>query len=375
MGYPIRSPTEKGPMQILSIVGARPNFMKVAPIIRALAARAGVFHHHLVHTGQHYDPKMSDAFFDVLGLPEPDFNLGVGSGSHAEQTGKVMMLVEPILADLRPDMTIVVGDVNSTLACALTAKKLNLKVAHVEAGLRSGDMSMPEEINRLCTDAICDLLFTTDRIADENLAREGVSPARIRRVGNVMIDSLLTHRTVAYGMAYHRSLGLAPEGYATLTLHRPSNVEDRNTLAGILDAVIEATQGLPVIFPIHPRTLARIQSFGLADRLETNIRAIEPLGYLQFLSLNISARVVLTDSGGLQEETTILGRPCVTIRENTERPITIEEGSNRLAGVSPAGILAATRAALASQNGQGCVPELWDGKAAERIVAVLEELR
>jgi UDP-N-acetylglucosamine 2-epimerase (non-hydrolysing) len=272
-------------------------------------------------------------------------------------------------------MTIVVGDVNSTFACALTAKKLDLKVAHVEAGLRSGDMSMPEEINRLCTDAICDLLFTTDRIADANLAREGVAPSRIRRVGNVMIDSLLTHRAVAMHMAYHRNLGLEPHGYATLTLHRPSNVEDRDTLVGILDAIIEATDGLPVIFPIHPRTRARIESFGLSSRLGSNIRAIEPLGYLEFLSLNVGARVVLTDSGGLQEETTILGRPCVTIRENTERPITIEEGSNRLAGTSPIGIQTAIRAALAGQIGEGRVPELWDGKAAERIVAVLETMQ
>lgn len=364
-------------VKILSVVGARPNFMKAAPIIRALARRPERFSHTLVHTGQHYDQTMSGAFFDVLAMPAPDVNLGVGSGTQAQQTARVMEAIEPVLEETAPDLVIVVGDVNSTLACALTAKKLGLAVAHVEAGLRSGDMTMPEEINRVCVDAISDVLFTTDRMADDNLRREGVAEDRVHFVGNVMIDSLLAHLAPAEQLNYPGRLGLAPGGYATLTLHRPSNVENHHRLAEILEAVRDAAAGLPIIFPVHPRTRGKIECLGLSngagDRLDQpGIHAVEPLGYLEFLSLNRSARVVFTDSGGLQEETTILGVPCVTLRENTERPITLAQGTNRLAGVTRAGVLAAAEAAMARDARPARPPDMWDGHAAERIVEVID---
>lgn len=363
-------------MRILSVVGTRPNFMKVAPIIKALKHRPDQFESILVHTGQHYDAKMSDSFFADLGMPDPDYNLGVGSSSHAAQTAAVMVKVEPVLEHLRPDLVIVVGDVNSTLACALTAKKLGLRVAHVEAGLRSGDRDMPEEINRLATDAISDDLFTTDRFANENLRREGVCDERVHFVGNVMIDSLLAHAETAENLGFHRQYGLAPGAYGTLTLHRPSNVEDPERLAGLLNAILDSVGGMPVIFPVHPRTRHSIAASGLSALVaarpgEPGIAMVDPLGYIEFLSLNRSARVVLTDSGGLQEETTILGVPCVTLRENTERPITIEEGTNHLAGVTRASVMAAIAAALAAGGCTAGRPEKWDGQAAERIVEVL----
>lgn len=366
------------PKRILAVAGARPNFMKVAPIIRALRNAGGEFEPVLVHTGQHYDERMSGSFFSDLQIPPPDFNLEVGSGSHAEQTAAVMTRIEPVMAEVRPDLVLVVGDVNSTLAAAITAKKLGLKLAHVEAGLRSRDMAMPEEINRLCTDAISDLLFTTDLLADENLRREGVDADRIHFVGNVMIDSLLAHLPQARARAYQRDLGLKEGAYATLTLHRPSNVEDPAVLAGILDAIRDGVRDLPVIFAVHPRTRARIEAFGLADRFSTapdepGIFPVEPLGYVEFMSLNSNARLVLTDSGGLQEETTILGIGCVTLRENTERPVTIEQGTNHLAGVSRAGILAAIGAALTDRPDGARRPEKWDGRAAERIADVLRQ--
>lgn len=362
-------------MKILSVVGARPNFMKIAPIIRALKPYQGAVEHVLVHTGQHYDLAMSSAFFADLNIPSPNVNLEVGSGSHAEQTAKVMMKFEPVLMELRPDLVVVVGDVNSTLACALTAKKLDIRVAHVEAGLRSYDMTMPEEINRLCTDAISDLLFTTDRIADANLAREGVDPARIHFVGNVMIDTLLACSAAAQRLEFHKRFGLTPRGYATLTLHRPSNVEERNVFAGIIEVIAELGREMPVIFPIHPRSRKRAEEFGLVDLFRRDpsrpgIHLTEPLGYIEFLSLNSQAQLVLTDSGGLQEETTILGVPCVTIRENTERPITVSEGTNRLAGTRPEGIRKAIGEAR-SQTGRPSRPEKWDGRAAERIAAII----
>ncbi len=362
-------------MRILSVVGARPNFMKVAPIMKALERRGGAFEQRLVHTGQHYDARMSDAFFTDLGMPTPDVNLGVGSGSHAEQTARVMLAIEPVLQDFAPDLVIVVGDVNSTLACALTAKKLGQRVAHVEAGLRSFDMTMPEEINRLCTDAIADVLFTTDRFANENLKREGVDASRVHFVGNVMIDSLLQHRDAARNLAFGKHLGLLPGQYATLTLHRPSNVDHREKLAGILDAIGTALGDMPVIFPVHPRTRQRIAAFGLLDRFvdaptRPGLFLMEPLGYLELLGLNETAMVVLTDSGGIQEETTILGVPCVTLRENTERPITVSEGTNQLGGTTRNGILAAIERAR-RMRGTPRRPELWDGHAADRIVEII----
>ena len=360
-------------MKILSVVGARPNFIKVAPIVAALNARPERARHYLVHTGQHYDAGLSGSFFESLKLPQPDVNLGIGSGTHAEQTGRVMMALEPIFREIRPDWVIVVGDVNSTLAAALAAKKLALRVAHVEAGLRSFDMTMPEEINRRCIDAIADDLFTTDRLANENLQREGIPDHRTHFVGNVMIDSLLAHRDAAASLRFHEKIGLQPSRYGVLTLHRPSNVEDRDTLAGILEAIVEAVGDLPVVFPIHPRTRARVEEFGLGGRFAKQAGApgifpIDPLDYIEFLSLNLAARLVLTDSGGLQEETTILGIPCVTLRTTTERPITISEGTNRLAGTSREGILAAVAAALNGPAYLARQPEKWDGRAAERIV-------
>jgi UDP-N-acetylglucosamine 2-epimerase (non-hydrolysing) len=332
--------------------------------------------HVLVHTGQHYDEAMSGSFFAALAMPAPDVNLGVGSGSHAQQTGRVMMAIEPVLQEARPDLVLVVGDVNSTLAAALTAKKLLMRVGHVEAGLRSHDMTMPEEINRLCTDAIADLLFTTDRLADENLKREGVAPEKIHFVGNVMIDSLLAHRDVAIKARYHETFGLTPGHYAVMTLHRPSNVEDRDALAGLLDAIRASVGDLPVIFPVHPRTRERIGQFGLGDRFvreagKPGLFLTDPLGYIEFLSLNSAARLVLTDSGGLQEETTILGVPCVTLRTTTERPITVSEGSNRIAGTTPEGVRKAIAEALAAPARGDRRPEKWDGRAAERIVDII----
>lgn len=362
-------------MKIINVVGARPNFMKMAPIIEAMGQHPGRFDHLLVHTGQHYDDKMSKAFFNDLGMPKPDVDLEVGSGSHAEQTAKIMVKFEQLCLQEHPDVVVVVGDVNSTMACAITAKKLGIRVAHVEAGLRSRDMSMPEEINRLCTDAICDYLFTTDEIADQNLRDEGVAPQKIHFVGNVMIDTLLKHRGLASRLPLMQDWSLAPRGFATLTLHRPSNVDDPETLAGILEALAEIAKEVPIVFPVHPRTRKVIQSCGLDHLLATEmpvrgIWATEPLGYLEFLHLNMNARLVFTDSGGLQEETTVLGVPCITLRHNTERPITCQQGSNQLVGNRKESILGAARQVLAQGHAAGRIPDKWDGHAARRIIDV-----
>lgn len=367
-------------MKVIDLVaGARPNFMKIAPIIDALKAaesRGVALKYRLVHTGQHYDERMSQSFFVDLGMPKPDINLEVGSGSHAEQTARIMVEFEKVCLAERPDLIVVVGDVNSTMACTITAKKLGIKVAHVEAGLRSRDMTMPEEINRLCTDVLCDYLFTTDRFADENLRREGVSEERIHFVGNVMIDTLIKHREAANGLPVLANLGLRAGEYATMTLHRPSNVDDGKILAGILDALAELAGEIPIVFPIHPRTRKMVARFGLEGFFNEGspVRGIwltEPLGYLEFLALNMNARLVLTDSGGLQEETTVLGVPCITMRHNTERPITCEEGTNQLVGNDPMAIRAAIQRVLRGDFKTGRCPEKWDGKAAERIVRVL----
>lgn len=363
-------------MRVVNIVGARPNFVKIAPIVRALARPEYNFEQKLVHTGQHYDDKMSDIFFQDLKLPKPDVNLGVGSGTHAQQTAEVMVRLEPLLKDFAPDLLLVVGDVNSTLASALTAKKMGIRVAHVEAGLRSFDMTMPEEINRLCTDAIADLLFTTDRIADANLAREGVPADRIHFVGNVMIDSLLACREIASRERVYERLGVASQAYATLTLHRPSNVDNASVFENILTAIRDAVGDLPIVFPIHPRTRQRVKEFGLERFFMDKpggrgIWMTDPVGYIEFLSLNMHARLALTDSGGVQEETTILGIPCVTLRENTERPVTISEGTNRLGGVTYASVSAAIRDALADDKTRERHPQRWDGRAAARIADIL----
>jgi UDP-N-acetylglucosamine 2-epimerase (non-hydrolysing) len=376
-------------IRLLSVVGARPNFMKIAPIVEELKKHPAI-EHCLVHSGQHYDELLSGNFFADLGLPKPDVNLEAGSGSHAVQTAEIMKGIEPVLVDYKPQMVLVVGDVNSTIAAALTAVKLGIGVAHIEAGLRSFDMTMPEEINRKLTDAVSSLLFVTEKSGVENLKHEGVPAEKIFLVGNVMIDSLLRHRDMAAQSPLLDRLGMRQMGkqkngsgcrsYGVLTLHRPSNVDDPETLQGILRAVSSLASEFPVFFPIHPRTRKNIESFGLlrylanaGGRNERGIVPLDPLGYLDFLSLNDRARIVLTDSGGVQEETTVLGVPCLTLRENTERPATVEQGSNHVVGVDSDRILAAARSVLNNPARPPQRPPLWDGKAASRIVAILRE--
>lgn len=380
-------------IRLLSVVGARPNFMKIAPIVDALkneeskneeSKKHPAIEHCLVHSGQHYDELLSGNFFADLGLPKPDVNLEVGSGSHAVQTAEIMKRIEPVLIDYKPHMVLVVGDVNSTIAAALTAVKLGIPVAHIEAGLRSFDMTMPEEVNRKLTDAVSDLLFVTEQSGVDNLKREGIPSEKIFLVGNVMIDCLLRHLELAAKSPILDRLGVRQNGsgcrpYGVLTLHRPSNVDDAKTLQGILSAVSALAAELPVFFPVHPRTRKNIESFGLRRYLDTaqegrgGIVPLDPLGYLDFLALNDRARLVFTDSGGVQEETTVLGVPCLTLRKNTERPATVERGSNQVVGVDSDRILAAARLILQSPERQFQRPPLWDGKAAPRIVAILRE--
>ncbi len=356
-------------MHILHVVGARPNFMKVAPLLAALRDRSGVAQT-LVHTGQHYDERMSATFFRDLGMPAPDVNLEVGSASHAVQTAEVMKAFEPVLLAAPPDWVVVVGDVNSTLACALVAAKLGVPVAHVEAGLRSGDRAMPEEINRVLTDQLSDLLLTPSPDADENLDAEGIPASRIRRVGNVMIDSLHAQVQAARALEMPRVHGLERGGYCLATLHRPSNVDDPGTLRDIFEALGAIARSRPVLFPMHPRTRQNAERFGLLDRLGA-VRRLEPVGYREMLGLLDGAALVLTDSGGLQEETTALGVPCLTLRESTERPVTITEGTNTLVPErTAAAILAAVEV---GERKRGCVPALWDGRTAGRIADALLE--
>ncbi len=354
---------------VLCVAGARPNFMKIGPVIRALAD-AGLAAP-LVHTGQHYDEAMNGRFFADLGLPQPDVNLEVGSGSHARQTAEIMTRFEPVLDARSPDAVLVVGDVNSTIACALVAAKKGIRVAHVEAGLRSRDRSMPEEINRVLTDQLSDFLFTTEPDALANLTAEGVDPARVFFVGNVMIDTLLANSGRAVPAAHTLAgLGGAAGGYVLVTLHRPSNVDDAGALARLLGCLRRMAAALPVVFPAHPRTRARIEAAGLDI---AGLVLLPPQGYLEMLGLMRSARVVVTDSGGLQEETTALGVPCLTVRDNTERPVTITEGTNTLVGTDAAAILAAFDDVLATGGKAGRIPALWDGRAADRIARVLAE--
>jgi UDP-N-acetylglucosamine 2-epimerase (non-hydrolysing) len=358
-------------MRLLHVVGARPNYMKVAVVMQA-ARRRGA-EQLLVHTGQHYDAQMSDVFFADLGLPPPDVLLGVGSGSHAEQTAKVMLGFEPVLEAARPDWVVVVGDVNSTVAAALVAAKRGIRVAHVEAGLRSFDRTMPEELNRIVTDQLADLLLTPSVDADDNLLAEGRPIAAIRRVGNVMIDALALHLPRARSLGVPRALGLARRSYAVLTLHRPSNVDDPRRLSRLLALLGEVASQLPILFPVHPRTRERLEQ---APRPE-GLRLMEPLGYLRFLGLLDGACLALTDSGGIQEETTALGIPCLTLRDNTERPITVVEGTNHLVGDDPLRLRRALARALdesIDDDGPPHRPALWDGHAAERVVAALDEL-
>jgi len=355
-------------MNITIVAGARPNFMKIAPIMWEIGRRPGI-RAVLVHTGQHYDERMSRLFFRELKTPPPDIARGVGSGSHSRQTAEVMTRFEPLLLERRPDAVVVVGDVNSTVACALTAAKLGIPVAHVEAGLRSFDRSMPEEINRVLTDALSEWLFATEPSAVGNLLREGVREDSIFLVGNVMIDTLMACRELSRGSEILDRLGLGGGEYGVLTLHRPANVDDPAVLGGILSAIARIQRELPIVFPVHPRTRKMIPE----DRftLVPGLIAVDPLGYLDFMRLLSEARVVLTDSGGIQEETTVLGVPCLTLRNNTERPITLEQGTNTLVGLDPERIVAAAERAIAGPRPGRRVPDLWDGRAAARILDIL----
>ena len=354
-------------MRILYVVGARPNFVKIAPLVRESANQAGV-EAKLVHTGQHYDYQMSKSFFEDFAIPEPDFFLAAGSGSHAEQTARIMIAFEKVCRSDKPDLVVVVGDVNSTLACSVTAKKLHVTVAHVEAGLRSRDMSMPEEINRLVTDAISDYLFVSEKSGLDNLKAEGKGDDQVFYVGNIMIDTL-----------YH-CLGRLEESagsprqspYAVVTLHRPSNVDEKGKLEELLTALVEISRDMPVHFPMHPRTEKNVQKFGLGELLaKSGVVVAPPMSYPEFLALWKDACLVLTDSGGIQEETTALGVPCFTIRDNTERPVTVEEGTNILVGTTGEGVLRNYAEFKSGKVKKGRVPELWDGRTAERILRVL----
>lgn len=359
---------------ILCVVGARPNFMKIAPLMRAFRAPGSGLTASLVHTGQHYDATMKHAFFEQLHIPEPDVDLEVGSGSHTQQTANIMLRFEPVLQAAAPSAVLVVGDVNSTIACALVAVKLGVPVVHVEAGLRSGDRGMPEEINRILTDQLSDLLFTTEAEAADNLAREGITGDKVHFVGNVMIDTLLFNLPQATSARQTLTAAGAPafEDYGLLTLHRPSNVDDPVVLRRLLDVLMEISQQTPLVFPVHPRTRGRITEHGLDGLLERGrVVLLPPQGYLEMLGLMCDARVVFTDSGGIQEETTALGVPCVTLRESTERPITATQGTNSVVGTDPAAIRRVYGDILAGRGKAGRQPELWDGHAATRIARAL----
>lgn len=373
--------TDQVAPKILCVVGARPNFMKIAPIIDALVQSASPMQVRLVHTGQHYDEAMKHQFFNQLGIPHPDMDLGVGSGSHAVQTAEVMRRFEPVIDAEQPNAVLVVGDVNSTIACALVASKKGVPVIHVEAGLRSYDRAMPEEINRVLTDQISDILFTTERSAHDNLLREGIASERIHFVGNVMIDTLLRHvkqavpiERVLSGLENADIFLQSSTGYGVLTLHRPSNVDDPVVLERLLVTLRDLSERLPLIFPVHPRTESRIKELGLESLLATaRIQRLPPQGYLEMLGLMSRARLVLTDSGGIQEETTALGVPCITLRESTERPITVEQGTNTIVGTDASKITFVTHEVLSQGGKGGRIPELWDGHAAQRIVAILDK--
>jgi UDP-N-acetylglucosamine 2-epimerase (non-hydrolysing) len=360
-------------VNILNVVGARPNFMKVAPLMRAYKKYPDRIKATLVHTGQHYDDGMSSIFFSQLNIPPPDVFLGVGSGSHACQTAEVMKLFERAVERQRPDLVLVVGDVNSTLAASIVAAKLRIPIAHVEAGLRSYDRTMPEEINRIVTDSLADFLFTTSRDADLNLMKEGIDEAKIHFVGNTMIDTLLSMKPLLQSSEIKRTLGVDTRRYAFMTLHRPSNVDERSVLTGICEAVLQLQEHIHIVWPLHPRTKKMLRTFDLLTALEsaTRLMLCEPISYLDSLSLMSGASFVMTDSGGIQEETTVLGIPCLTLRENTERPITVLEGTNEVIGNNKAILLEKASFLLSGTIKQGRIPELWDGRSAERIVGVL----
>jgi UDP-N-acetylglucosamine 2-epimerase (non-hydrolysing) len=369
-------------IKVISVVGARPNYMKIAPLMKEMKKYPKCFHSVLVHTGQHYDKEMSRLFFDDLKMPKPDINLKVGSGSHAEQTADVIVRFEKVLLKERPDLVVVAGDINSTIGCALTAKKLHIKVAHIESGLRSFDMRMPEEINRKLTDTISDYLFTPSPDANKNLKKEGIPGKKIFFVGNIMIDSLLGLKKLAQKSRLMEKYGLKKKGFALLTMHRPENVDNKTTLRSALRTLAKISKEKPIIFPLHPRTAARIKAFGL-DRYvkplskrgpgkEGGIFIIPPIGYLDFINLMINCRFVLTDSGGIQEEATILKIPCITLRDNTERPITVEYGVNFIVGMHEKKILRSVNAIMKKSDWKFRVPKYWDGKTARRIIDALK---
>jgi UDP-N-acetylglucosamine 2-epimerase (non-hydrolysing) len=358
--------------QLTLVVGARPNFMKAAPLIEAVRVK-GRLAARLIHTGQHFDANMSQVFFTQLGMPEPDLYLDIHGGSQAEQVGRVILELEKEFSNQPPDIVVVFGDVNSTLAAAVAANKLNLRLAHVEAGLRSFDRSMPEEHNRIVTDMLADLLFTSSVDADENLRNEGVPTERIFRVGNIMVDSLVRFKPAAEALHAWKKFGVEPKNYGLVTLHRPSNVDEEKALGGIVEALLEIQKETPLIFPVHPRSFERLTSGKLLAKLEkSGVRVVDPIGYLEFLSLMTRARFMLTDSGGIQEESTVLGVPCLTARDNTERPITLEMGNNQLVGNKTQGIVHGYRAMMARVV-MPRQPHLWDGITAGRIEAVLAE--
>ncbi len=361
-------------IKIINVVGARPNFMKIAPIQREMAKYDNI-QPILVHTGQHYDERMSKLFFDDLQLPKPDIYLDVRSGSHAVQTAKVMMAFEEVVQREKPDLVIVVGDVNSTAACSMVAAKLHTKIAHVEAGLRSFDRRMPEEINRLVTDVLSDFLFVTEKSGLQNLKHEGIDDSKVHFVGHVMIDSLIYFEPMAAQSPILENMGLQPQEYGVITLHRPSNVDNKESFLKLLNAFEVIEKQIPLVFPIHPRSQKMIDQLGLREKVEKmhNLRLTEPLGYLDFMRLLHNAKLVLTDSGGLQEETTYLGIPCITLRENTERPITVEVGTNVLVGTDTQRIIEEAQKVLDGKAKKGQIPELWDGKAAERIVKIIDK--
>lgn len=361
-------------MKIDLIAGARPNFMKIAPITKAIAKSAAEGNNisfRLVHTGQHYDKNMSGSFFEELGIPEPDVNLGAGGGTQAEQTAKIMVGYEKLLLEDPTDLCLVVGDVTSTMACSIAAKKLNIKVAHVEAGIRSGDITMPEEINRMVTDSISDYYFTTTKLAGEILLKLGSKPESIFWVGNTMIDTLLRHRENFKAPPIWNEVGLKPKEYIVMTLHRPANVDEEEKLKELMDAIVENSQGLPLVFPVHPRTRQILERLGIEH---PRLHKIDPLGYLEFNYLVENAKAVITDSGGITEETTVMGVPCMTLRDNTERPETITEGSNELLGVDPKAVPPYMEKLFRGDWKKGSIPELWDGNTAERIVEILLKL-
>jgi len=361
-------------MKIINVVGARPNFMKIAPIQRVMDAEP-VIETVLVHTGQHYDERMSKLFFDDLKMPKPDVYLNVGSASHAIQTARVMEEFEKVCLEHKPDLVVVVGDVNSTAACSITAKKLHINVAHVEAGLRSNDRRMPEEINRLLTDCISDMLFVTEQSGIDNLKREGIPDSKVHFVGNVMIDSLVYFMEKARGSKILNTLDLDGKPYGLITLHRPSNVDNVEIFTRLLDAFAEIEKDINLVFPIHPRSRKMIANFGLESKVKNlqNLTLLEPLGYLDFMKLMHNAKIILTDSGGIQEETTYLGIPCLTLRENTERPVTVDVGTNLLVGNDTDLLIRESRKILKGTWKKGRVPELWDGHTAERIVDIIKK--